>query len=270
MKYILSGIGGVVGLLVVLIMMGIFTHIFDNRTRVGHFDVYTQSKVADSHVFSYLYYKRHLLTEYPDSYSIDLNNPDRILFSSHDTFHGPEGLCGTFLYDGQLNQLRQIRRWPATADWSSDSRFVLLDRRSPTVLDLATHEEVDLTASVSTNGERLEMFALEWSPSNDRVAGVIQLMPDKRTRDFDWDLVEITISPLSIRYVATMRGDYPGWLTEDISWTEGQLQAAAASPHGTILVKSPETLSWTATPPSVPRRPSVFESECSLVENKRR
>lgn len=75
------------------------------------------------------------MTERLNSYGVDPNNPDRILFSSDDVFHGHDGLCGSFLYDGRSKQLTRLRRWPyavgTTRDWSPDSRYILLDHNRP-------------------------------------------------------------------------------------------------------------------------------------------
>jgi hypothetical protein len=100
MKYALIVVAVIVGLLLTMLVLGIFTHIFDNHERAGHFDIYSNSKVADSSVQSALYYKRHLLTGRLNGYDQDPNNPDRVLFSTDDIFHGTEG-SWTFLYAGQ-------------------------------------------------------------------------------------------------------------------------------------------------------------------------
>jgi hypothetical protein len=101
MKYVLIVAAVIVGVVLTTFVLTIFTHVFDKHERAGQFDIYTNPKVPDSSIHSALYYKRHRLTEKLNSYSVDPNNADRILFSSDDVFHGSEGLCGTFLYDGQ-------------------------------------------------------------------------------------------------------------------------------------------------------------------------
>jgi hypothetical protein len=74
----------VLGLIVSAVFLAILTHLFDNHEGAGHFDVYTNPKVPDSLVHSALYYKQHRLTERRNSYHVDPNSPDRILFSSDD------------------------------------------------------------------------------------------------------------------------------------------------------------------------------------------
>jgi hypothetical protein len=198
MKYVLIVAAVIVGVVLTMLVLTIFTHIFDNHERAGQFDIYTNPKVPDSSVHSALYYKRHRLTERLNSYSVDPNNVDRILFSSDDVFHGSEGLCGTFLYDGQSGKLTPLRPWPHGGGlWSPDSRFILLNRA--TVRELLTGEEVDLMDSISReDGSRVELSILQWSPDSQRLAGVIRISPDGR--DLDLDLVEIRLAPLSVKY----------------------------------------------------------------------
>jgi hypothetical protein len=82
MKKILIFVAGSMALLLTLLVLSTLTRLFDKRTRSGQFDIYTTPKAADSVVLSALYYKRHLLTERLRDYSLDPNNPDRILFLS--------------------------------------------------------------------------------------------------------------------------------------------------------------------------------------------
>src|SRR5216683_2408568 len=146
MKYVLIVAAVIVGVVLTTFVLTIFTHVFDKHERAGQFDIYTNPKVPDSSIHSALY-KRHRLTEKLNSYSVDPNNADRILFSSDDVFHGSEGLCGTFLYDGQSRKLTPLRRWPYGGGlWSPDGRFILLNRA--TVRELLTGEEVDPMDSV--------------------------------------------------------------------------------------------------------------------------
>jgi hypothetical protein len=204
-------------------------------------------------VQSALYYKRHLLTGRLNGYYLDPNNPDRILFSSDDIFHGTKGSCGTFLYDGLSKQLTRLRRWPYSGRlWSPDSRFILLDRA--TVHELSTGEEVDLTGSVS----RLD---------GDRLAGVVTIAPDGRI--LDRDLVEISLAPLRVKYVATISDSSLVWTEKEIRWMGGELQVAAPSiPERKIIVKSPEVGGWTTNPPSAPPQPVLHEHYCSTVEDQ--
>jgi hypothetical protein len=267
-KSILIVVAGVAGLVVAVVVLGIFTHVFDRHERVGHFDIYTNPKVPDSSVQSALYYKWHLLTDRLNGYDLDPNNLDRILFSSDDVFHGTEGLCGTYLYDGRSKQLTRLRRWPyAGRLWSPDSRFILLDRA--TVHELLTGEEVDLTDSVSReDGGRVELSILQWSPDSQRLAGVIRISPDGR--ELDLDLVEIARAPLSVRYVATVSHSPLVWTEKEIGWSSGELQVAAPStPERQIIVKPPDALSWTNVRPSAVRTPKAYESPCSSVESMR-
>lgn len=268
MKYALIVAAVIVGLVFTMFVLTIFTHIFDNHERAGHFDIYTNPKVPDSSVQSALYYKWHLLTDRVNGYYLDPNSPDRILFSSDDVFHGTEGLCGTFLYDGQSKQLTRLRRWPYGGRlWSPDSRFILLDRA--TVHKLLTGEEVDLTDSVSSqDGGRVDLSILQWSPDSQRLAGVVRISPDGG-RDFDQDLVEISPAPLSVKYIATNSNSVLAWTEEEIRWIGGELQVAAPStPERDIIVKSPEVLGWTTNPPSAPPKPVLHEHYCSAVEGK--
>jgi hypothetical protein len=267
MKYTLIVVAVIVGLLLTMLGLGIFTHIFDNHERAGHFDIYSNSKVPDSSVQSALYYKRHLLTGRLNGYYLDPNNPDRILFSSDDIFHGTKGSCGTFLYDGLSKQLTRLRRWPYSGRlWSPDSRFILLDRA--TVHELSTGEEVDLTGSVSRlDGDRVELSLLEWSPDSQRLAGVVTIAPDGRI--LDRDLVEISLAPLRVKYVATISDSSLVWTEKEIRWMGGELQVAAPSiPERKIIVKSPEVGGWTTNPPSAPPQPVLHEHYCSTVEDQ--
>ena len=267
MKYALIVVAVIVGLLLTMLALGIFTHVFDNRERAGHFDIYTNSKAPDSSVQSALYYKGHQVTGRVSSYSLDPNNPDRILFSSDDIFHGSEGLCGTFLYDGQSRQLTRLRRWPYSGRlWSPDSRFILLDRA--TVRELSTGEEVDLTDSVSRlDGDRVELSMLEWSPDSQRLAGVVTIAPDGHI--LNRDLVEISLAPPKVKYVATISDSSLVWTEKEIRWMGGELQVAASStPERKIIVKSPEARGWTGNPPSVPSQPVLNEQYCSIAEHK--
>jgi hypothetical protein len=268
MKYVLIVSAVIVGVVLTMLVLTIFTHVFANHERAGRFDIYTNPKVPDSSVHSALYYKRHRLTEWLNSYSVDPNNADRILFSSDDVFHGSEGLCGTFLYDGQSRKLTPLRRWPYGGGiWSPDSRFILLNRA--TVRELLTGEEVDLMDSVSrADGRRVELSILQWSPDSQRLAGVIRISPDGR--DLDLDLVEIRLAPLSVKYIATISHSSLVWTEKEIRWNGSELQVAAPSTtEREIIVKPPQDLGWTTNPPSAPVKPAaLYEHFCSAVEGK--
>jgi hypothetical protein len=255
MKKILIFVAGITALLVTLLVLTTFTHLFHNRTRSGQFEIYTTPKAADSVVLSALYHKRHLLTERLSDYSLDPNNPDRILFASDDVFHGAEGLCGTFLYDGQSKHLTQLRRWPAHGDWSPDSKSILFEGANhPSVRDLVNGDEVNLTGLVSAKaeGKFLALSVLQWSPDSQRLAAALRVLPVPGAGEFDWDLVEISLAPLRVQYLATLRGDYPGWMTDDIDWSAGRLQPVPSSKHGSIVMKPLQEIGWTTTRPPYP------------------
>ncbi|HXJ45445.1 MAG TPA: hypothetical protein VNK47_02130 [Candidatus Dormibacteraeota bacterium] len=267
MKYALIVVAVIGGIVLIMLVPAIFTHIFDNHERAGHFDIYSNPKVPDSSVSSALYYKRHRLSERLNGYSVDPNNPDRILFSSDDAFHGGDELCGTFVYDGQSNKLTRLRPWPYSGRlWSPDSRFILLDRA--TVRELSTGEEVDLTDSVSReDGTRVDLSVLQWSPDSQRLAGFISISPDGY--ELDLDLIQIALTPLSVRYVATINNSSRVWTEKEIRWSRGELQAAVPStPDLQIVVRPLEKLRWTSRPPSVPPRPPLHEHYCSVADDK--
>ena len=252
MKYFVIVAATAVGLVATLVFLAIFTHIFDNHERVGHFDIYTTPKTADSSVHSELYYKRHRISERLDGYSLDPNSPDRIEFFSDDRFSG-EGRCGDFLYDGRTGQMKRLRRRPAFVAWSRDSRSMLLERDHPTILDLTTDREVDLTDAVSTeDGKRMELQAIQLSPDGEKLAAVVMVAPNNRVRD--GDLVEITIASLGVRYIATIRNYVPDWTEKDIEWRAGRLELAiSGTPQRPVTVKAPEKLGWLAIAPTAPQ-----------------
>ncbi|MGB7846102.1 MAG: hypothetical protein WBL63_10840 [Candidatus Acidiferrum sp.] len=270
MKYVLIVVAAVAGLMATLVFLIMFTHIADKHERAGHFDIYTNPKVPDSSVQSALYYKRHLLSERLGGYSVDPNNPDRISFWSDDVFHG-EGRCGTFLYDGRSKQLKQVRRWPVSVEWSLDSRFMLLDPPHPTILDLATGREVDLADAISReDGNRVELLALQLSPDGERLAATVGVSPGKHP--WDQDLVEITVAFLGVRYIATIPGSqYPAWTEKDIQWSAGRLQLTAFSTaERPIMVKTSEGLGWIAAAPMAAPSPVNQDRSCTPVEPKSR
>jgi hypothetical protein len=264
MKYLLRIAAVVLAIMVALVILATFTHFGDRRERVGHFDVYTSPRVPDSSARSALYYKRHLLTENVNSYALDPNNPDRILFTSSDVFHGIDIRipCGTFLYEGRSKQLTRIRRWPAAILWSPNSQFILLDRGShATVLELSTGKEVDVTDSVSKiDGSRVWMTVLQWSPDSQQLAAEI-------TDGWGGDLIEITLASLSVKYIATIDLSWRSWTDTAIRWSGGELQVAIPDiPERHIVVKPQEALGWTTAPPIAPPRRSQYEDFCAPEE----
>src|SRR5437868_10356611 len=48
MKYLLITAAVIVGLVLIVVGLAVFTHFFDHHERVGHFDVYCGQKTADS------------------------------------------------------------------------------------------------------------------------------------------------------------------------------------------------------------------------------
>jgi hypothetical protein len=260
MKRVLA-VAAVLGLIVSAVLLATFTHVFENHERVGHFDVYRNPKAADSSVHSTLYYKRHRLTETLNGYYVDPNNPDRILFSS-DSYDSP---CGTFLYEGKSKQLTRLRPWPyAGGKWSPDSRFILLDRA--TVHELITGNEIDLTQLISKeDGDPVELKLLQWSPDGQHLAGEIGISPDRR--GWDRDLVQITVFPLSFRYIATIRKSSLVWTDQQFRWTNGELQVAVSStPERNIILKAATAIGWKPKPPTTRLVPSAHEHECSAME----
>jgi hypothetical protein len=114
------------------------------------------------------------------------------------------------------------------------------------------------------NGDRVELKLLQWSPDSQRLAGEIGISPDER--DWDRDLVEITVVPLRFRYIATIRNSSLVWTDKQFRWGNGELQvAASSSPERNIIVKSPAEIAWKPNPPSTPPSPPAHEHECSAM-----
>jgi len=229
LKYALIVAAGLFGLVAMLVCLAVFTHVFDNHRREGHFDVYSNPKTVDSSVHSSLYYGRHRLSQELGGAAVDPNDPDRILFSSDDIYHG-KGQCGTFLYNGQSKEITLIRRWPVAVMWSPNSQYLVLDPLRPSLLEFATGKELDLTNTVSReDGDRvMQLRILQWSPDSQRLAAVID-MSSMKQQNRDWDLVEITltptnVTPVEIRYVATIRDGELVWTDEDVHWISGRMQ----------------------------------------------
>lgn len=271
MKKILIASAVTVAIVVTIVQIVGFLHLGNKHERAGHFDIYTTPKAAGQHVSSALYYSRHRLTDYLNEYAVDPNNPDRIIFSSDDVYHGNESVCGTFLYDGEARQLIQLRPWPYASrsiSWSSDSRSILLDRA--TIRELATGREVDLTEFVSKkNGERVEVTPLQWSPDGKRLAA--RLFVSTTSRDPEEDLVEITVSPLRFRYIASLRDSSLVWTDEQVRWADGDLQVpVAGTSKQSIFVKPLDDLSWTSNPPNSPTPPPLHEHFCAPAQSTAR
>lgn len=267
MKRILIAAAAAVAIVIAVVQIADFIHFGDKHERAGHFDIYTTPKAADQHVSSALYYSRHRLTGYLNEYAVDPNNPNRIIFSSDDIYHRNESVCGTFLYNGEAGQLVRLRPWPyagGSISWSPDSRSILLDRS--TIRDLTTGREVDLTEFVSKkNGERVEVTPLQWSPDGKRLAA--RLFVSTTSRDHDEDLVEITVSPLKFRYVASLRDSSLVWTDAQVRWVDGELQLPGLGTSKlNIFFKPLEELPWTSTPPNAPPPPPLHEHFCAAVE----
>jgi hypothetical protein len=266
MKHALIGAVIVVAV-VALLSLAEFTHFGERHERVGHFDVYTNNKIADMSVSSALYYKWHRLTDHVNSYALDPHDPDRILFTSSSVSHSTDERipCGTFLYVGRFRQLTRIRDWPASILWSPDSQFILFDRGSrPIILELSTGKELDITESASNrDGSRVWMTVLQWSPDGQRLAARIQ-------DGWDEDLIEITRAPLSVRYIATITHSSLTWTDTEIRWSGGELQVAVPdTPKRHIVTKSPEALGWTTARPTAPPRRSWEEDFCAPLPPSR-
>ena len=238
----------------------------DDRTRVGHFDIYTPGRsLPDSHSRSSLYYGRRLLTERYGSSAIDPYDPDRILFAGDTEFNGPRDPCGTFLYDGKTDQRRQIAPWPdglGELSWSPDGTCILLRGSAmPRVVDLVSGEKTELADAVSKDGKQLEMYAMQWSLDSLRVAVFVRGQPHRRdgVNITDWDLVEVRLKPLAAEYVATISGEFSSmWTEHDFSWVDGRLVAVSSGRRGPIVRKRLDALGWATTSPSSPKRPSAF------------
>jgi hypothetical protein len=270
-KKILIAAAAAIIIVVAMVEVASFFHFGDKHVRAGRFDIYTTPKAADQQVSSALYYSRHRLTDSLNEYAVDPNNPDRIIFSSDDIYHRNESVCGTFLYNGEARQLIQLRPWPyagRSISWSPDSRSILLDRA--TIRELATGREVDLTAFVSKkNGERVEVTPLQWSPDGKRLAAT--LFVSTASRDWDEDLVEITVSPLSFRYVASRSGSSLAWSDEQMRWIDGELQVpVAGTSKQNIFVKPLDDLAWTSNPPNSPTPSPLHEHFCAAAESTSR
>jgi hypothetical protein len=146
------------------------------------------------------------------------------------------------------------------------SRFILIDQ---TVREQVTGTEIDLTQSVSKlDGDRVELELLQWSPDSQRLAARIGVSPDGRR--MEWDLVEITVVPLTFRYLATLQDWSLVWTDEDIRWTAGRLEVEDRSPDKrNIIAKSPDAIGWTSHPPTAPSPRPLHEHYCDAIGPER-
>ena len=239
------------------------------RTRIGEFDLYMQTGgTAGGRVSRSLYYRRRLLTNRFGASALDPMNPGRILFSGDTEFNSEKDPCGTFLFDAATGGQEKVAAWPdglGAWTWSPDGRKLLLLGSAgmyPEVLDLSTRESVPLASAMSQNGEQLELRAIGWSPDSQRVAAVVHLTRDAQAnRAQDWDLVEITLTPLAAAYVATMQAASVTWDPTEYRWQDGRLTSVGAGRRFPIIRKADGEVGWTPIPPdSVTRSPA---SPCS-------
>lgn len=272
MKRILITAAVAIAIVVAVVQIADFFHVGDKHERTGHFDIYTSSKaVPDLSVSSALYDSRRRLTDHLTAYSVDPNNPDRIIFSSDDVYHAKESVCGTFYYDRQAMKLIQLRPWPyagrSPITWSPDSRYLLIDR--VTVRELLTGHEIDLGDYISKkDGQRPDLEMIQWSPDNRKLAA--RLGPIAEAGHRDEDLIEITVSPVSFRYVASIRDASLVWTDKQIQWAAGNLEVVTPAPTDRpIIVKPAEELAWVAASPTIPAPPPIHEGYCSFVEVKK-
>jgi hypothetical protein len=209
-----------------------------------------------------LLYHRRTLAEGLTDWTVDPRRPDRIVYASTTP-------CGTFFLDAAAQRRLVLVPAPvivhAAEDdspefagsnpWSPDARHVWIgnDVANPIVIDLDRGERIDLTDALSAGGERRPMTALTWSPDGDQVAVIVQ---PRGYNDPDRDLVAVTLTPLHAVYVATLT-DTVGhglvlWTTADFLWRGGHLVPASTGRRGSIIIKAPGQLGWTATRPSAP------------------
>ena len=259
-----------VGTIAALVIVAERMHFGERHVRAGNFDVYaSRGTLPDTHTSSSLYYGRQELTDYLNGYAVDPNNADRIVFSSDDHYNGDKSVCGTFLYDGKTRMSVLLRNRPYAAGapftWSPDSRYLLIDKA--TVRELLTGHEIDLGDYLSKkDGQRADMEVIQWSPDSRKLASRVGPITEAGHRDDD--LIEITVSPLSFRYVATIRDASLVWTDKQIRWSGGELQVATPTDRS-IIAKPAEELAWVAASPTAPAPPPIHEGYCSFVEAKK-
>jgi hypothetical protein len=237
-----------------------------DRTPLGVFDLYTErTKTPDAPPRVSLYYKRRLLTGRYGAAALDPRTPGRILFSADAGSASDTDPCGTFVFDAATGRLDRIAAWPDALgawSWSPDAQKALLVGYAgvtPEIVDVATHDSLPLVSAVSQNGAQLEMHALGWSPDGDRVAAVIHV-PGGASGEQDWDLIEVTVSPLAAAYVATKRAARATWEASEYRWQDGRLTAAGSGRGTPITQKTGDDLGWAASPPdTVTRSPATCQ-----------
>jgi hypothetical protein len=235
-----------------------------DRTPLGGFDVYRESgRLPDSRSRMSLYYRRHLLTNRYGAAALDPRNPGRILFSGDTESNSDADPCGTFLFDAATARQERIAAWPdglGPWTWAPDGRRILLvgGGTAPEVLDLDTRDSVVLASALSLNGQQLDLHALGWSPDSQRIAAVVELPVQEGGRERDWDLIEITLDPLSAAYVATMRGVAANWAPPEYRWQDGRLISVGQGRQLPIFRKADSDIGWTPTPPEVVKRAPPF------------
>jgi hypothetical protein len=85
------------------------------------------------------------------------------------------------------------------------------------------------------------------------------------------DLIEITLAPLTVKYIATISNSSLVWTEKEIRWSGGELQVAVPSTsERPIVVKPPDALGWTAKAPTVAARPGPHETSCASAEPESR
>jgi hypothetical protein len=212
-----------------------------------------------SHTESVLRYGRRILTKTLLASSADPGNPRRIIYSSREPGE-------TVIFDGLSHRRTVVALCSLTFEslhegqgirypWSPSGRFVAFgnDVGSPHVLELASGRVSDLTQLINASGQRLEMQALTWSPVDDRLAVLVQ---PGGYNDPDRDLVEISLHPLTVRYLGT-KTDNQGkglilWESGDYGWTPNGLVLASGV---RATIRQNAQLRWRIGPPTTPTLP---------------
>jgi hypothetical protein len=208
-----------------------------------------------------LVYNGQPVTHTLRDWSVDPERPGRIVYSSAEP-------CETVVLDAPSRRrllLSRERDTFASFDegpevrlpWSPGGRYLIFGNGTPHVVELATGRVANLTDLLSVGGERLDMHALTWSPAGDRLAAVV--LPGG-FNDPDRDLVEITASPLVIRYVATKSDPKLSgailWSPRDISWSGDVLGVNRKADPQRPAASAPR---WVRTIPSKAWVPSPEE-----------